>query len=237
MESNNYTEIYENINSLNEEEKKEALDLLILNAEELNINISQELNNPNTDEIGLEKLKNFLLNNLYDENFPYTDKQKDFLTSLIYDTEKFKEYVNKFYDVNNDELSNDEKKDALEKLVKYIEDKNDFSIDILNNKYIDKERVNEIILGMIPRLFNCTKKQKKYLINVITSGTILEIIEKYEITIQGTKKSFLDNNILFGINTIKIVNHEEFKNTKNKENNEEVREKEKNINKKDEKDN
>ena len=94
-----------------------------------------------------------------------------------------------------------------------------------------------MLLGMIPRFYNCTKKQKKYLINVITSGTILEIIEKYEIKIQDTKKSFFDDNILFGINTIKIVNHKKFENIKNKENNEEVREKEKNINKKDEKDN
>ena len=71
------------------------------------------------------------------------------------------------------------------------------------------------------------------MIYVITSGTILKIIEEYKIKIQETKKSVLDINILNNINTIKIVSHEEFKNIKNKENNEEVREKEKNINKKD----
>lgn len=173
--TNNTTAIYANTTNLSEQEKEKesALELLISNAEKnLGKDIYEIINNPNE--------LNFLIETVYDSN-EYSDKEKMFLTSLIYDTENFKKNVNKFYEKKYSEISDNEKKDAIKKLIEYMENAIGLSVEMLNNEDTDKNRVSEFILDMLPKLYNCTRNQKKYLRDSIISGNFFKIVEDLKI--------------------------------------------------------
>ncbi len=170
---NNTTAIYENIVNLNEKEKESALELLFEDAEKnLGKGIYEIINDPNE--------LNFLMD-IIDNSNEYSDKYKTFLTSLIYDTENFKKYVNKFYETKYSKISDNEKKDAIKKLIEYIENAIGLSIEMLNNEDTDKNRVSEFILEMLPKLYDCKRNQKKYLRDSIISGNFFKIAEDLKI--------------------------------------------------------